>query len=129
MSQNGLNFQQVLHLILLIQKQLNKLKSPSPTTRTKSHSHRAIRHRQPDTSPRKKIAKKQLIKKGAMQKLLNPINNGQLTMDNYQLSTANYPLKKGGLRRRWGRLEKHMEDCRVNQKLIFQMEIQNTFHL
>ncbi|MCD6367437.1 MAG: restriction endonuclease subunit S [Bacteroidales bacterium] len=50
----------------------------------------------------KKIAKKQLIKKGAMQKLLNPINNGQLTMDNYQLSTANYPLKKGWITKTLG---------------------------
>lgn len=46
----------------------------------------------------KKIAKKRLIKQGAMQVLLNPMDNGQLTNDNednYQLSTVNYPLKKG----------------------------------
>lgn len=54
----------------------------------------------------KKIAKKQLIKKGAMQKLLNPINNGQLTMDNYQLSTANYPLKKGWITKTLGEVGK-----------------------
>lgn len=47
----------------------------------------------------KLIAKKRMIKLGAMQKLLNPIDNGELIIDNEgnncQLSINNYQLKKG----------------------------------
>ena len=75
------------------------------------------------SSLEKLIAKKRNIKQGAMQKLLNAMDNGQLIIDNEgnncQLSTNNYQLKEGWEVKKLGSIGKPYGGLSGKSKLDF----------